>query len=203
MVAIKECYIKGCYYGRDCETGLLIPESYGIEHLLRKTKLFVKEAEKLNELDYIELFPKMYNIIKLDEYNIFLVMELLPQTSILDAEVKNSRDLLRLIKPLVKGLKEMHKNNIIHRDLNINNLLLVNGKIKLVDLGIAIRTNTNQMNTEKLETTVSPYMPKEHHEHQYQDSRTDVFMLAQVIEETYKNLVFQYRKRFNIFWKKH
>lgn len=188
MFAIKECYIRGCYYGRDYMTGLLIPEASNIKRLSKKVKLFIKEAEKLNELDYIEIFPKMYNIIKLDEYNIFYVMELLPQKNIFSAEIKNSQDILKLFKPLINGLKEMHHNNIIHRDLNINNLLLVNGKIKLIDLGIAKRINDDYMSTERLETTVSPYMPKEHQEHRLQDSRTDVFMLAQVIEETYKKL---------------
>lgn len=186
IVAVKECYIKGCYYGRDQVTGLLMPIPSKADHLSGKLKLFVKESEKLNELDFIVLFPKMYQILQPDEYNIFLIMELLPNDSIFNADIKNSRALLSFFKPLVEGLEEMHRHQIIHRDLSSRNLLLADGKLRLIDLGIAKRIHTDQPETEMLETSVSPYMPEEHQKHQLQDSRTDVYSLAKVMLEAYE-----------------
>ena len=43
-------------------------------------------------------------------------------------------------KQIVKGMRYCHQNNLIHRDLKLENILLVNSeemKIKIIDFGIA------------------------------------------------------------------
>jgi serine/threonine protein kinase len=49
-------------------------------------------------------------------------------------------DAMILIKQVVKGIFYCHQNNLTHRDLKLENLLLVNSeekKIKIIDFGIA------------------------------------------------------------------
>lgn len=45
-----------------------------------------------------------------------------------------------LIKQVAKGIEYCHQNNLTHRDLKLENILLVNSednKIKIIDFGIA------------------------------------------------------------------
>lgn len=192
IVIAKECYIKGCYLKRDEVNKFLIPNPSSVKRLSDKLELFIKEAKKLNRVDHINIFPKMYNIIKLNDYNVFIIMEFLEGTHIWNINIKNSRSVLKLYKPFIADLRVMHSNNIIHRDLHFRNLLVVDGKIKLVDLGIAKRLDVNkgdgesELDTEALVTTVSAEKPPEHRKHLFQDSRTDVYSLAKIIWETYK-----------------
>lgn len=192
IVLVKECYIEGEYQGRNF-SGLLIPKPESKERISRKLALFIKETQKLNKLEYIGIFPKMYDFYRPDSYNAFLIMEYFDGCSIYNAKVNTSRQLLKLFNPVVKGLREMHRNNIIHRDLKSQNMILVDGKIKILDLGIAktIYQNDNvektmYMMTEMLETSVAMNKPMEHQNHTFQDSRTDVYSLALLIKEAYQ-----------------
>lgn len=192
IVLIKECYIQGEYKGRNAN-GLLIPRHGSEDRLSKKLTLFIKETQKLNILESIGILPKMYDFYIPDLFNAFLIMEYLDGCSIFNASIKTSRQLLNLFKPVVKGICEMHKYNIIHRDLRSHNLLLVNNEIKILDLGIA-RTiyqsdsekTVLDIMTDMLETSVSVDKPIEHQNHSFQDSRTDVYSLAMVIKEAYR-----------------
>ena len=55
----------------------------------------------------------------------------------------------------MEGVRHLHRNGIIHRDLKLSNLLLTeSGVLKLADFGLARQTETgsNQMLTPKLVT---------------------------------------------------
>lgn len=63
----------------------------------------------------------------------------------INPDYQRERDIFRQI---VKGVKYIHKNNIIHGDLSTANIFLCNGIIKIGDFGLAKQSNTEQSNTE-------------------------------------------------------
>lgn len=136
---------------------------------------------------------QLYNVVE-DRQNVYLIMELCHGGSLaqlLSREVEKRRtnerlspnDLLIWYKPksqpilpywfiskvliqLCDSLGYLHRNNIMHRDLNLNNILLVNPiidcfnmdhnnlQIKLADFGLAIDCNASikEFNQKKLDT---------------------------------------------------
>jgi serine/threonine protein kinase len=60
---------------------------------------------------------------------------------VLEKEGKLSEEVAQtFLKQIVKGMRYCHQNNLIHRDLKLENVLLVNSqerKIKIIDFGIA------------------------------------------------------------------
>ena len=66
------------------------------------------------------------------------------------------------IRQVVKGILYCHNNNLTHRDLKLENLLLVNSeekKIKIIDFGIA--GAISNMKLEQLDTGSLNYMAPE------------------------------------------
>lgn len=56
----------------------------------------------------------------------------------LDSEKLNNKKLNSIIFQLLKGLKTLHDNNIIHRDLKLENVMIKNdGTIKIIDYDMA------------------------------------------------------------------
>lgn len=47
------------------------------------------------------------------------------------------KEAIEVIKQIILGVAEMHKQNIIHRDLKTDNIMCHNGIYKIVDLGFA------------------------------------------------------------------
>lgn len=44
---------------------------------------------------------------------------------------------LKIGKDILQGMKEMKKNNIVHRDIKPDNILMNEGNAKIADLGFA------------------------------------------------------------------
>lgn len=67
-----------------------------------------------------------------------------------------------LWEQLLKAVHRIHQNRIIHRDLKPANFLLVQGKIKLIDFGIAktIRNDTTNINIESQVGTINYMAPE-------------------------------------------
>lgn len=192
QVLVKELYVEALYMGRDNQ-GFLLPNEAEKGKTDNKLALFIKEAQKMNQLNGIKSIPKMYDFI-IKSGNAFIVMEYINGTNIYNMKATTSQMILKCFKPLVNDLVIMHNNNIIHRDISTRNIILVDGKIKLVDLGIArkiyhdgLKANDSDLIfTEQIETkTVSSSKPIEQRTHSYQDSRTDIYSLAKIMLNIY------------------
>lgn len=68
------------------------------------------------------------------------------------------------IRGIINGLKYIHANNILHRDLNPNNIFLDRNMIpKIGDFGMAVKVDTENETTEMSEDIgVQVYMPPEY-----------------------------------------
>jgi cell division cycle 2-like protein len=122
----------------------------------------IKIEYKFNEIFFssiheinILLFVKHPNLIFAKESffgkslnQIFIVSEYCEYDlkSILNSRVKFSKNQIKYImKQILRGLKILHENKIIHRDLKTSNILLNNrGIIKICDFGLARFINLNQ-----------------------------------------------------------
>lgn len=71
-----------------------------------------------------------------------------------------------VVKQLCKGLAYLHRNNIVHRDLNLNNVLIVSRnvkeddlKIKIADFGLAIDLNSSRQKSDILTRKIDINLP--------------------------------------------
>ena len=80
----------------------------------------------------------------------------------------NNKDYATMTKQVVRALNYMHKKNVIHRDLKLENVMVDIGSndqgkpeliLKLTDFGFSKILETNQKETNKLGTTL--YMAPE------------------------------------------
>ena len=79
-------------------------------------------------------------INKKNKYNIYILLEYGGQNlrKILDS--KNEKDIQSVIQNLPKlleTLKNLHKNNIFHRDIKLENMVYLNNKVKFIDFGFS------------------------------------------------------------------
>jgi serine/threonine protein kinase len=101
------------------------------------------EAEIMKSLNH-ENIVKVVNCFTLRSMEVAIIMEFLEGGELLKLVEKEGRidekTTQNIIGQIVKGMRYCHQNNLIHRDLKLENILLVNSeekKIKIIDFGIA------------------------------------------------------------------
>jgi serine/threonine protein kinase len=129
----------------------------------------------------------------------YLVSEYVPGMT-LDAKLAGrplpEPEVLQLGKQLATGLEAAHKEGVIHRDLKPNNMKVTpDGRLKILDFGLAymLRTETEATETEATETApitetysdagTLPYMGPEQIRGQMPDARADLWSAGVVLYE--------------------
>lgn len=89
------------------------------------------------------------------------------------------------IKELADGLEYIHKNNILHRDLNLNNIFLDSDmKPKIGDFGMAITVNSRDVITcMSPEYGVEMYMPPEYNSEGIYVEKSDIYSMGIIFFE--------------------
>ena len=122
--------------------------------------------------------PNIVHVLELleDDTNYYFVLELMERGNlleVLDHSQKNNwkltnKDFATMTKQVVRALNYMHKENVIHRDLKLENVMVdiepnENGKpelvLKVTDFGFSKVLETDAKETNKLGTTL--YMAPE------------------------------------------
>ncbi len=141
-VAIKEYYPNGCAI-RDTSGNSYTVQSYsgeaqtffetGREKFINEAKILAKCIE-LPEIVTVKDFFK-------ENHTAYIVMEYLDGET-LKAHLKKKggrisvNETLRMMKPLIKSLGQVHKMNLIHRDISPDNIMITkDGSIKILDFG--------------------------------------------------------------------
>jgi hypothetical protein len=85
---------------------------------------------------------------------------------------------------IVKGLKYIHKNNIIHGDLSPGNIFLSNGIVKIGDFGLAKQTNhDNPLTTRSYGNRM--YLAPERSKYHICSKKSDIYSLGLIFLELF------------------
>ena len=149
----------------------------------RVEQRFLREARTAAQLNH-ENIVQIRNVGREGEYQ-FIEMEYLSGGSLADV-LKHGpyMDIPRAIEYLrgaARGLQAAHERGIIHRDLKPDNLMLTReGKIKVVDFGLAVPGTLKgpRLTTEGTIIGTPHYMAPEQWESRDVDERSDIYSLG-------------------------
>ena len=116
-------------------------------YIQEKVHLFIDFIEKTNCDGLIKIYGDTYTK-KGDEYHYYEIMQLAEMDWEQEIKIRNEKlkyysewELFTILSQLVKTLSLLQKNHITHRDIKIQNILLLNKKYKICDFGEARKLN--------------------------------------------------------------
>lgn len=184
-VAIKE------YFPRECASRMNGTEEITIFTGDRKKqfrnglKSFKEEAAKLMKLHDIIGTVNVFAIFE-ENNTAYLVMEYLDGCTLAqmlkEKKIMPVEEALKMIRPVIRSLQEIHKNNLIHRDITPDNIFITkSGELKVLDFGSA-RYSALAQNKSISVIVKQGYAPPEQYQlYKDQGSWTDVYSLAATI----------------------
>lgn len=161
-------------------------------------KRFVKEVRMATQLEH----PNVVKVfgVKQQDGNFFSFMELL-DTDLAKAirtkvEIFNQSNVLEIIKKAAYGLDYIHRNGIIHKDVNPSNILISYSldKVKMTDFGLAQKKASffsflQQVNSSGGGT--EGYVAPERQKGIEGDVRSDIYSFGKTIQKIYTELKFE------------
>lgn len=182
-VAIKEYYPNG-YVNRSNTISPAVNSSTsgerkdffdaGRERFLREAQILAKFSGSTGIVDVRDFFE--------ENNTAYIVMEYLDGQTLKDY-LKNKGTLtpeqtIRLLMPVMESLKKVHTQGLIHRDISPDNIMLVDGHVKLLDFGAA--RNVSATANKSLSVMLKPgYAPEEQYRSKGdQGPWTDVYALC-------------------------
>ena len=153
---------------------------------------FIREAKIAKKLEH-QYIVKVYDLKKQDG-NYFIFMEFL-EADLLKC-IRNKREIFTLsninevILKAAKGLAYIHKNRIIHKDINPTNILLNFSldKVKMTDFGLSRRNFL--FNKEKKQGGTLYYLAPEILKGKKASIKSDIYSFGKTIERIYNELNF-------------
>ncbi|MDP1678322.1 MAG: protein kinase [Bacteroidota bacterium] len=150
---------------------------------------FLQEAKATAALNH----PNILNVYEIDEKEngMFFVMEFIEGTT-LKHHITNLKtgtgipvlQALEWITQIAEGLKAAHEKNIIHRDIKPENIMLTrDGKLKIMDFGIAKLKSSSGLTRTGTSLGTLSYMSPEQAHGETADQRSDIWSLGVVLYE--------------------
>ncbi|MCK5594859.1 serine/threonine protein kinase [bacterium] len=147
---------------------------------------FVQEAKMLEKLNH----PNIIQVIDFgkEEGTLYTVMEYINgkdlKKLLLHKKIKGFQEKYDIILQIGRGLDYLHENNIIHKDIKPENILILkNNEVKIIDFGLAhydrLRIFTHNHFIDGTPTYMSPEQIKKEHI----DTRTDIYSFGILIYE--------------------
>lgn len=184
-VAIKEYYPVDKVNRNAAVSSELVSYSLGParEGFERGKKKFLKEARTMAKMDKQQVIVNVKDFFETNN-TAYIVMEYIEGTNFTELVAQRGgrippQELLPTIEPLFKALSTLHKTGLIHRDISPENLMLENGRVRLIDFGCARETEPGN---ETLTITLKHgYAPIEQYQQKGQGTWTDVYALCGTI----------------------
>jgi serine/threonine protein kinase len=183
---IAEGGMGAIYRGRHRTSGLIVAVKIMPPHMASNPvllKRFEQEFRAASRLDH----PNIVRALDYGEVGAspFLVMEFVEGESLgqkIEREGKMSEDAaIRIIAQVAQGLHRAHKQNLIHRDVKPDNILLrTDGVAKLADLGLVKETETDLNLTRTGRGLGTPHFmaPEQFRNAKGADVRCDIYSLG-------------------------
>ena len=141
-VAVKEFYMNG-FVNRNNTVSMLVQASVGTN-----AELFEKNKEKfIDEARVLARFADEDGIVGIRDFfeennTAYMIMDFLEGQTLRSYLEKNGKiptdDVIRIMRPVMNSLQNVHDNNVIHRDISPDNIMMLkNGRVKLLDFGAA------------------------------------------------------------------
>ena len=178
------------YWGVDLRSGFPVAvKELKIKHF--KNEIIRKKFRQVETQLYLYMqhpnIPKLVDFIDMHEYeHLYIIMEFIEGRS-LEHYIYSEIGLIPEVKALpmfldiLDTVAYLHNNGILHLDIKSNNIMILpNGNIKLIDLGIASRMSEASDST-GFGTPV--YMPPEQSEKGQCGKYTDIFSLGIMLFE--------------------
>lgn len=182
-VAIKEFFPQGLVTRNieyeDAVTVTFVGEK---DNYNKGKEKFLKEARIMARFSKDEGIVKAQDFFEINN-TAYIVMEYLEGITLKQYLRENERiepeELLELFVPLIESLDEIHSQGLIHRDISPDNIMvLLGGKIKLMDFGAA--RDYTDFGEKSLSLILKPgYAPPEQYQtHGVQGPWTDIYALC-------------------------
>ena len=182
-VAIKEFFPQGIVTRNieyeDAVTVTFVGEK---DNYNQGKEKFLKEARIMARFSKDEGIVKAQDFFEINN-TAYIVMEYLEGITLKQYLRENERiepeELLELFVPLIESLDEIHSQGLIHRDISPDNIMvLLGGKIKLMDFGAA--RDYTDFGEKSLSLILKPgYAPPEQYQtHGVQGPWTDIYALC-------------------------
>lgn len=155
---------------------------------------FIKEGRIAKTLEHPNIV-KVFDVVRQDG-NYFILMELL-DTDLLKAirtkpEIFDREKTMDVIIKTGKGISYLHKNGIIHKDINPSNILisLSLDKVKITDFGLARKHRRFFWRGFELKGGTEGYIAPEIIEGKKTDEKSDIYSFGKTIEKIFSELGF-------------
>lgn len=163
--------------GRDVALKVLLPQ-------VRETarQRFFQEAMAVAQLNH----PNIMAIYDVDQEgdDYFLVVEYVDGDSLADFIPSSPDRVVELGRQIAEALAYAHSRQIIHRDVKPANIkVTADGRVKLMDLGLALPREAKRMTAEGMIIGTPAYLSPEQAQGLPLDLRTDIYSLGIVLYE--------------------
>ena len=155
-----------------------------------RKKRFIQEAKTASALDH----PNIGVIYEFDEISgngendqMFIAMAFYEGETLknrLDRGALPTQKAVEITKQIISGLSKAHAAGITHRDIKPANIILTNhGEVKIIDFGLAQRSDTSKITKDGATPGTVAYISPEQLMGNSVDSRTDIWSLGVVLYE--------------------
>jgi serine/threonine protein kinase len=180
------------------------------EELTSETQRFHREVKVMAQMQH----PNILQVFDFDQLDIngmemdYIVMEYVPGPTLRQKmreegfghdENKVKAWIKRYFFPILEGMKAVHDNGVVHRDMKPENVLVDDGPPKIMDFGIAGGHNFENVTQSHHMIGTITYMPEEQFiDLALTDARVDVYALGKIIYEVVEGKIKKGRdKPFN------
>jgi formylglycine-generating enzyme required for sulfatase activity/tRNA A-37 threonylcarbamoyl transferase component Bud32 len=125
-----------------CVIKQFFPQGQGTEEIEKAKELFKKEAERLRDLGKHPQIPDLFAFLE-QEGRLYLVQEFIEGENLWDEFKSQGKfsetDILNLLNDLLPVLQFIHDNNVIHRDIKPDNIIInsQSQKLFIIDFGVS------------------------------------------------------------------
>ena len=187
-VAIKEFFPNAFSTRSEGETVVSCYNSKSEKFFKEGVRKMLDEAERLSKFHKNESIVNVYDYFEANK-TAYIVMEYLEGKDLKKYLEENRGKLdadeaIEIMLPVLNALNDMHKENLIHRDVSPDNIFICNnGKVKILDFGSA-RLAVTDADKSMSVMLKKGYAPKEQYSsHSKQGPWTDVYAASATLYE--------------------